>query len=267
VLKPFRGTQINRAHPHVLGLKGCWLFNEGVGNKIFDISGNNESAAIESGSGIVWAGANDGYCLDWGSAGDYGIIAGPSNATRFTSEDFTVVTKIYHVGSSQISYGRIINHGEYLQHGWVLNVDNSANKDAVSLSMEQSGAQQSVTTNTGFLNSNAWNTVAAVRIGTTAKIYNNGIEASSYPTYNTFIDPTITSHNLVIGTRPISTGQSWDGKIVWVYIYSRALAASEIMQLHLNPYAMFDYGINPALLYAAAAGGSIAVLRRRIEGY
>ena len=46
--KPFRGIQINWAHPLARGLVGVWLMNEGTGNKIYDLSGNQHIGTFEN---------------------------------------------------------------------------------------------------------------------------------------------------------------------------------------------------------------------------
>jgi len=37
--KPMYGVLLNPYHPLARGLVGCWLFNEGGGNSVFDLSG------------------------------------------------------------------------------------------------------------------------------------------------------------------------------------------------------------------------------------
>lgn len=39
LIKPPFGTPLNRVHPLAQGLVGCWLFNEGSGNRAWDASG------------------------------------------------------------------------------------------------------------------------------------------------------------------------------------------------------------------------------------
>ena len=38
--KPMYGVLLNTRHPLARGLVGCWLFNEGGGNTVFDLSDN-----------------------------------------------------------------------------------------------------------------------------------------------------------------------------------------------------------------------------------
>ena len=46
ILKPIRGSHLNRSHPLAHGLVGCWLFNEATGKKLFDLSGNDNSGTF-----------------------------------------------------------------------------------------------------------------------------------------------------------------------------------------------------------------------------
>jgi len=66
--KPCLGLQVNWAHPLSQGLVGCWLFNEGSGGQVFDLSGNGNTGTLigtahfgsgKFGSGLVLDGDSD----------------------------------------------------------------------------------------------------------------------------------------------------------------------------------------------------------------
>jgi hypothetical protein len=38
--KPARGEQINKSRLLARGLVGCWMMNEGTGDKVFDLTGS-----------------------------------------------------------------------------------------------------------------------------------------------------------------------------------------------------------------------------------
>jgi Concanavalin A-like lectin/glucanases superfamily len=44
--KPMLGSSINWAHPLAKGIVGCWLFNEGQGDLVNDISGNKNNGKL-----------------------------------------------------------------------------------------------------------------------------------------------------------------------------------------------------------------------------
>ena len=57
--KPILGRGINWGDPLARGLVGYWLMNEGVGNKVYDLSGNGRTGTI---SGALWTAGKFGRC-------------------------------------------------------------------------------------------------------------------------------------------------------------------------------------------------------------
>jgi hypothetical protein len=60
--KPPLGSKIDFSHPLSKGIVGCWLFNEGMGDKVQDISGNGNTGTLTGFShpAIVTSGWNPG---------------------------------------------------------------------------------------------------------------------------------------------------------------------------------------------------------------
>ena len=46
IQKPPLGIQIDWSNPITKGLVGCWLFNEGSGDKVYDLSGNGNTGTL-----------------------------------------------------------------------------------------------------------------------------------------------------------------------------------------------------------------------------
>jgi len=61
LMKPRLGTPLNKGHRLSKGLVGCWLMNEGSGNKVFDVSRNNRIGTPQAG---VWVPGKFGVCLN-----------------------------------------------------------------------------------------------------------------------------------------------------------------------------------------------------------
>ena len=57
--KPYRGIQLNRQHPLARGLVGCWLVNEGTGDKVFDYSGNGNNGILTNMDEADWVSGRD----------------------------------------------------------------------------------------------------------------------------------------------------------------------------------------------------------------
>jgi len=66
-LKPTRGIRLNKSHPLARGLVGCWLFNEGSGGQVYDLSGNGGDGTI---TGAVWSAGKFGSALDFDGGTD-----------------------------------------------------------------------------------------------------------------------------------------------------------------------------------------------------
>ncbi|UCE49956.1 MAG: hypothetical protein JSW47_07325, partial [Phycisphaerales bacterium] len=66
-VKPIRGIQLNRTHPLAKALIGCWLFNEGSGDRVSDLSGNRRTGTLVNGAS--WTAGLRGSVVDCDSAG------------------------------------------------------------------------------------------------------------------------------------------------------------------------------------------------------
>lgn len=75
ITKPKPGVRLNPFHPLSKGLVGCWLFNEGAGGTVRDISGNNNHGTLNNmdpaadwvgtihGSGLAFDGSDDNITI------------------------------------------------------------------------------------------------------------------------------------------------------------------------------------------------------------
>ena len=63
IIKPVLGTRLDSRHPLSQGLVGCWLFNEGAGTSVADLSGNNKYGTLIGTAG--WRPTEKGMALDW----------------------------------------------------------------------------------------------------------------------------------------------------------------------------------------------------------
>lgn len=238
--KPFRGMQINKAHPLARGLVGAWVLNEATGDKVFDLSGNSNH------------GTNNG--ADWVSNGldfdgsDY-INCG-NGATLQPVNAITIVTKV------QIDSIGPVNSLVYKQ-------TTGATRDGYNFDIRSAGP----TVDFWLPNAAAWNGVSTsittgsyVIVATYdrsySRLYIDGIEKASAP-YTHAI--TTNTQVLQIGGRGIETANYFDGTNEYVYIYNRALSAEEVAWLNREPYAMFEQPISPASLYYEAGAPTLGI--------
>ena len=82
--KPPLGVGLDFTHPLAQGLVGCWLFNEGSGDKVNDLSGNGNVGTLQNmafPSTVVsgWNPGKDGPALAFNAgASNYVYKAGPT---------------------------------------------------------------------------------------------------------------------------------------------------------------------------------------------
>ena len=72
--QPSVGYQINLSHPDAQGLFGFWLFNEGSGLKVYDLSSYSQDGTLINMDEADWIVGLDGWALDFDGSNDYMVI-------------------------------------------------------------------------------------------------------------------------------------------------------------------------------------------------
>ncbi|MBU0598822.1 LamG domain-containing protein, partial [Patescibacteria group bacterium] len=109
-MKPLLGVQLNRSHPLAKGLVGCWVMNEGAGNKIYDLSGNGNDGSFPGGTANpLWKPGRTGPALKFDGVNDY---VEKTSFTQITSA-ITISAWIYPntYGSHANGLGRMVTGG------------------------------------------------------------------------------------------------------------------------------------------------------------
>jgi len=240
--KPFRGMQIDKAHPLARGLVCCLVLNEATGGTAFDLSGYGDHGTI---IGADWAG--DG--LDLNGTSDYidmgtNILVNPSAISmvvRAKADSLTVdqrlITRFGGATGVNAQFILWMDTGG-AGDGWALAIRNSTD-DQVTIGDDSINATTDFQTIVGTCENNG-----------NAKIYVDGTESDS-AAFSGQIHPGIV--DLWIGAMDLETDQFFNGKIEYVYFYDRAISPEEVAYLHREPYAMFQQPISPALMYYEAA--------------
>lgn len=230
--KPLRGARLNLFHPLARGLVGCWLFNEGCGDKAYDLSGYGNYGTLvnmlPSAPGSGWAGNKFGGGLDFDGVNDF--VTPPLLSSYFT-DTATVVfwlklandppidgTK---VGLGFGGAGTNITHYPYTNGNLEISVFSNTRHIAAY-------------NNTAF-DKSKWHQLA---ITTTPgagnyKLYQNG----QFVTSGTGPATLSMGSGIYIGR---NSNRYLEGFINSVYLYNRALSASEIQQLCMYPYAAVE---------------------------
>jgi hypothetical protein len=258
-LKPTRGICLNRNHPLSRGLVGLWLFNEGSGSQVFDLSGNGRNCTFGAGAASpAWSSGKYGSCLSFDGA-DYAsrnndIISGlpVTIVTRARSSNTANIQQVVSFADNTTTDNNIL---EVRFRG---DVGGDPVEAGIGTAASAYANAQSIT---GYV-ANEWIDIAATfEAGITSKIYINGIfEANDTDALAAFPS---SANEFNIGARPESTRIFFlTGKVSFVYIFNRALSASEIAQLYREPFCMFEEAMRPKLIggqIVDLAGSSIAL--------
>ena len=245
ILKPGKFAKPIKGHWATKNLIACLLMNEGSGDKVIDVSGNNRIITLMNSPNWI-----PGPAIDFDGSTQYGsstwtdfdgrngftVIARVNPDSVDSSED-TIIGK-YDYGGGKREW-RLLRYEDDIR--WFIGEDGTYNS-----------AREEVAAT--VLTVGKWVDVACIWDGANTKIYIDGILKTS-DTYGT---------GLYYSDSPILIGIAgngshvhyWDGKISFIYIFNRALAASEIAGLYREPFCMFDY--EPIELWSAATQGGAA---------
>jgi hypothetical protein len=237
--KPPLGSQINWSHPLSKGLVACYLMNEGSGDKIYDLSGNNNVGTLIGMNNTTggWSPGIKGQALKFDGSDDC-VTASSNNFLGLIGKAYTISLWIQDDTSAAILatfFHRIVSFAN-----GVINIQLGLGTDSVgayrsfyiSESFDSITKKQSASVGTGWFN------VIATSNGSTHKLYVNGAldEGGSGGSPGPFITNT---GLLYIGQRGNNAGYV-KGSIDDVRIYNRALSPQEVSQLYQSPYAMFE---------------------------
>jgi hypothetical protein len=254
--KPPLGVQLNWAHPLSKGLVGCWLFNEGGGDKAYDLSGyNNHGTLMDMAfpptvtSG--WNPGKDGVGLMFDGSNDY-VNCGNDLSLRISTFSIELWLKTATADRYVLTRGVSWDPGKTNYH-----IGITAEGTIGVRFHDTGGTLRSATFLDYAITDGTWHHVVGMHNAVAQKttIYVDGIQGENV----TCTTPPDTS----------SAGDLWIGKyttalngsIDSVKIYNRALSAFEIGWLYCEPYAMFEpatkYTIIDERLATDYVGGNV----------
>lgn len=238
--KPLLGSRIDWGHPLSKGLVGCWLMNEGSGNRIYDISGNGNDGDFVNDP--EWVPGQRGQAIFCDGGNDY-IDCGNNPALNATP--FSLVVWVT-LGTGALGWNVIAaketwNAGE----GWFLYSSFAQNK----LFLSKGGDQGAVFVDPDPLVDYMIHNIVATYDGTSGRIY---VDGQLRKTAGLALIMNV-NRSLLIGARHGNAGGGsadyWKGQIHFCNFYNRALSAQEVLDLYINPYGMFED--RPKLFYIA----------------
>jgi len=247
--KPMLGQQINWAHP-LAPDAGCWLINEGSGNKVFDVSGNN---LIGTNNGAVWVSGHYGPALQFSKAEEISIsdcsLLRPANLTVVAGVNIhTTVSAIgEHIASKNDSSGT---------EGWSFRVT-TANVLTFGINAYSSN-------NATMTISLGQHIVAASYDGVNCRVYCDGLQGTPAADAGPISYDT---DDMEIGRGFQADPYALDGDIDFVYLYNRALSASEIALLYRELFCFIEPSWNPILYGAVSVADWIGISSAHLDSY
>jgi len=245
--KPPLGSRINWVHPLVRGLVGCWMMNEGSGNRISDLSMNGNNGTLIGANGLpTWVPGRSGQALNFDGVDDYVDMG--SNASLKPVSAITVSAWIKF--NSLTADIRAISdwHGLASEDRWIF-YENSATVIYWYV-CNVNGVNTAYVAYTPTLNT--WLHLVGTYNGSAIEFHVNGASVGTTALSGN-LNAGSSNYTVRIG-KQATTGGYFDGLIDEVRIYNRALSQAEIQWLYRFPYAMFER--RPVWMdYAEAAGG------------
>ena len=231
ILKPRIGLRLNHSHPLANNLVGCWLMNEGSGNKAYDLSGNENDGTIIN---ALWGGG----ALNFDGTGDYVDIPNVILTTNYT---ISILAKLTDSGGANLNIIMGDNTGTtsyaYAMHGTRL---------------RWRGATQA---NDWLIDTDFYNRLREYTfvVSPTGKptFYLDGVSQGEDP------DSPGNFNFYSIGKGYNNDDYDWQGSIHRVVRFSTALTDGQVADLAANPSAMFEPESIWLLAQEAAVGGTI----------
>ena len=228
---PGRGVLVNRAHPLARGLVGCWLMNEGTGERVFDHSGyGNHGLMTNMDAATDWVQSPHGGALDFDGSDDY-IYFG--DAAVLQPDAWTIVAT---VRITTATWNMLCGWGASTVPGILLNVED--NRPLIYMS----------TGNYVYFHTNAWNlltngnwhNIVFTLPGVSqfdindAQCIINGIQIA----IDGVVDVGVQNLKNRFGIG--NSNFRFKGDMQFCYLYNRVLSSPEIAQLYKNPHCFLQ---------------------------
>jgi len=202
-----------------------WLLNEGDGDKIKDSSGNGYDAAFGVGN-PAWVDGKFGKALQFDGVEDWAETAEP---VVVDTKHFTMGCWANPVAEQKTWSNMISSHLEPPRRG-ISFEQKGENHNLYGLALgdgENWGAPEDFGVQ---LEADTWSHMVAVRDGDTGYWYLNGEEVQSIPfAHDRAVHPT--DKNFRFGNW-VNGGREWGGILDDVFIFERALSASEVATVY-----------------------------------
>lgn len=264
-MKPPAGTLIKPGHPDVRGMISNWPSNTGFGSNLYDYASVKNWDARNHGSiiGAIWVPGRDGWTLNFDGTDYIDIDIAINDLVSTTIGSWSVWVKPVDATPAPPAK-RIVSFG-----------DADVNT-VIQLRLQTSGlihaqcaktgiTQWELQTDSALLSDGIFSHIALVQDGVEPVIHVDGVKPAQ--TFLVSTDKTAWFNDLSgidkgrIGCTNFNNFGNvgfWEGLIDGILLYDRVLSAADL-QLYLNPYAMFNRQISPAVFPVPVAGIPIPI--------
>lgn len=214
--KPPAGAQVDWLHPTSRGLVGCWLFNEGSGGIVNDLTQTNNGSGVAgpswSNSAMLFNGTsqylNCGTSLRHNLTTAYTVLAGCRPTGSFVN-----FRNLFFKGSAWGQYGIITFSGGT----WQAQFQSAGLSGNTTLSLD-----------TDYQ-------LGVSFAGSTGRTWQNGKQTNS-GTVGVVSQPTVA---FAIGADSVNL-RYWSGLVYYTFLWDRALSAGEIEYIYAEPYSFIQ---------------------------
>ncbi len=232
--KPPLGTQPDWTHPLNNGIVGLWLFNEGTGNLVYDLSGNENTGTID---GATWVPGRLGSSLSFNGI-DNNIVVPSSSVLRPKAVTFSVG---FQRTSSALKY--LINWFYLTNSGFGIRFTVG---DLIHIFDDLLDAGSSKYPTAADTNYHQIVVVLNGDTGNSVLMYLDGILVGSGSNSLQNLSNMNSATILYFGAR--RNTDYYSGVIDEVRVWNRELTTTEILNLYISPYDMFiEEGCAPLL--------------------
>ena len=229
--KPPVGYGVDWGDPISRGLVGCWLFNEGAGNKVYDIAKGNTGTLT---NGPLWVPGKLGQTLKFDGASSY-VSIGASDVDAPCSASMWV----YKPALSSFTSVALFDSSAYSFRGEQYNGTRAVGVTKYGVADYLFSPEYQIPLLT-LVN------LTLVISGSVAILYANGVQKGTISGVDIKFPRTDIGRN---------NPNVFNGLIDNARIYNRALSAQEIMRLYTEPFAGIQTP-SRRFISPAAAGGA-----------
>lgn len=248
---------LQRWHPLSRGLVGCWPFWEAGGLLAHDVSGYGNHGTLTNAAS--WAGSQYGSVLD--------LATGDGNSSKHVlvpdADSLDGAAGLTLWALARNSKAQIASTGTE----FFFSKEGGGADSYVFYWQQSEQVGCGITTGGGLVTANwpggipagegdKWHSIIATYDGANIRIWIDGINGATEPQTGTV---NATAHVLKLGG---SGANSWDGDIAIAGIWRRGLAAYEVQQVYIDPFAM----LRPQSIARFGSVGAPAVTRQPRPG-